>query len=130
MQARIVKGAVLEATEDKEILVELMDWSRCLSIGLQSQKVLSTIYGFYTEANQKRMEFITKNINDTLKENESAILFMSEGHHIQFASDIRIFYVSPPALDDIRRWMRDFEAKMKEEAMKETQPEGDQTKPD
>jgi hypothetical protein len=41
---------------------------------------------------------------------------MGEGHKVQFPSDIQVFYVSPPALDDLKRWMRDYEAKMKAES--------------
>jgi hypothetical protein len=92
---------------------------------LQSQKVYSTIYNFYTEASQKRSEFISKKINETIKDSESAILFMGEGHHLKFAPDIQVFYVAPPALDELKRWIRDFEAKQKAE-----HPEGPHTHDD
>jgi hypothetical protein len=114
VNSRFERGAKLEATEDNDILTELMDWSRCLSLGLQNQKVFSKIYEFYTEANSKRNESIAKKLNDTLKENENGLLIMAEGHHIQFPADMKVFYVSPPALDDIKRWLRDYEAKSKE----------------
>ena len=117
---RIEKGAAFEAVEDIEILSELMDWSRCLSLGLQSQKVFSTIHGFYNEVVKKRNESISKKLNELLKENESAVLIMGEGHHIQFPPDIRVFYVAPPALDELKRWMRDYEAKQKEQPSKGT----------
>jgi hypothetical protein len=124
IQSRVEKGAVLEATESNEIMTELMHWSRCLSLGLQSQKVFSTIYGFYTEADKQRNEFIAKKLNATLKENESAILIMAEGHHVHFPEDIQQFYVAPPALDEIKRWMRSYEAqlKQKEAESSPTQP--------
>jgi hypothetical protein len=117
-QKRIEKGAVFEAVEDVEILSELMDWSRCLSLGLQSQKVFSTIHGFYNEVVKKRNESISKKLDELLKQNESAILIMGEGHHIQFPPDIRVFYVAPPALDELKRWMKDYEAKQKEQPSK------------
>jgi hypothetical protein len=120
--SRTGKGAVLEAVEDNEIMTELMDWSRSLSIGLQSQKVLSTIYGFYTEANNKRNEHIAKNINATLKENEIGILLMAEGHHVRFPADVGIFYIAPPALDEIKRWIRDYEAKAREHSAPGPEP--------
>ena len=113
VRSRIQNGATLEATEDEEILTELMDWSRCLSLGLQSQRVFSAIYGFYTEANKKRHEFISKKLNASLKENETGILIMAEGHHVQFPPDVKIFYIAPPALDEIKRWLRDHQAKAK-----------------
>ncbi len=127
IQNRVEKGAIFEATESNEILAELTDWSRCLSLGLQSQKVFSTIYQFYSEASQKRNEYIAKNINDTLKENESAIFVMEEGHHVQFSQDIRVFYVAPPALDEIKRWMRDYEAKLKEQPIHEAESAEEKT---
>jgi len=114
IKIRIEKGAAFEAIEDKEILSELMDWSRCLSLGLQSQKVFSQIYKFYNEAIKNRNEAVSKKVSELLKNSESAILFMAEGHHVQFSTDISIFYVAPPALDELKRWMRDYEAKQKE----------------
>jgi hypothetical protein len=120
IQSRILKGAVLESIEDDEILAEVMDWSRCLSIGLQSQNVLTKVYELYTEVNKKRSEFISKKLNELLKENETAILIMAEGHQVQFAPDIRVFYVAPPALDELKRWLRDYEAKMREPQAPET----------
>ena len=128
---RVEKGASLEATEDNEILTELMDWSRCLSLGLQNKNVFSKIYNFYTEANNKRNESITKKLNESLKENETGLLIMAEGHHIQFPADIKVFYVSPPALDEIKRWLRDYEMKAREAQAKEaSEPEREPEKPD
>ena len=34
-------------------------------------------------------------------------MFIREGHQVQFPSDIQVFYVAPPALDEIKRWLRD-----------------------
>lgn len=101
---RLDKGAQLEATEDRELLTEFMDWSRCLVVGLQNQKVFTKVYESYTEANKKRNEYIAGQIDETLKVDEIGILFMREGHQVQFPSDIQVFYVAPPALDEIKRW--------------------------
>jgi hypothetical protein len=119
VQSHLANGAKLEGTEDNTILTELMDWSRCLSLGLQNHEVITRIYEFYTEANKKRNEFITKKLNETLKEETSGILIMAEGHHVQFPPDTKVFYVSPPILDDIKRWMRDNEPKIRESETKD-----------
>jgi len=119
VKLRVENGANLEATEDNEILAELMDWSRCLSIGLQSQKANTKIYEFYTEATKNRNDHVLKRLNESLKENEIGILIMAEGHPIQFPPDISVFYVAPPALDEIKRWLRDYEAKAKESSAEE-----------
>ncbi len=125
VRTRFEKGAKLEAIEDNDILTELTDWSRCLSSGLQNQKVFSRIYGFYTEINNQRNEHIAKRLNDVLKPDEIGILIMAEGHHVQFPADIRVFYVAPPSLDGIKRWLRDYEAKIQKEQAEESQPESE-----
>jgi len=112
---RLGKGAQLEAIEQSELLTEFMDWSKCLAIGLQNQEVLAKIYEFYTEVSRKRNEHIAKQIDETLKPDEIGILFMRGGHRVQLPSDIQIFYVIPPALDEIERWLRDREAESQED---------------
>lgn len=129
IRIRMENGASFESTEDSEILSELMDWSRCLSLGLQSKEVFSKVYSYYTETNNKRQDIVSKKINDSLKENEIGILVMAEGHHIQFQPDINIFYIAPPALDEIKRWLRDYEAKSKEAPEKEHPAEQSNEKP-
>ena len=111
---RLEKGAQLEVIEEGELLTEFMDWGKCLAVGLQNEKVFIKVYECYTEASQKRNEHIAKQIDETLKEDETGVLFMREGHQVQFPSDIQVFYVAPPALDEIKRWLRDREAKSQE----------------
>lgn len=122
VRSRVEKGVKLESIEDKDILTELTDWSRCLSSGLQNQKVFSKIYTFYGEANKKRNEYVAKKLNETLKEDEIGILIMAEGHSIQFPEDINVFYVAPPSLDSIKRWLRDYEAKLREKPPEASPP--------
>jgi hypothetical protein len=113
VQSEISRGAVLEAVEDSDIMAELMDLSRCLSIGLQSKKVFSKIFELYNEVHTRRNDFIFKKLQDTLKENEIALLIMEEGHHVKFPEDMKVFYIAPPALDEIKRWLRDYDAKVR-----------------
>jgi hypothetical protein len=110
------KGAQLEAIEEADLLTEFMDWGRCLMVGLQNQKVLTRVYESYTEVSKKRNEYIATKIDETLKTDEIGILLMRENHQLQFPSDIQVFYVSPPALDEIKRWLRELQAKPTEES--------------
>ncbi len=112
----LAKKTQMEAAEDIDILTEFMDWSRCLLIGLQNPKVVSRVYESYTEISKKRNEYITRKIDETLKENEIGILLMRENHQVQFPSDIQVFYVAPPALDEIKRWLREREGKSGQES--------------
>jgi len=100
-------GAVLEATEDKELSEECIDWERCLLMGFISQKVAKMVSEFYLEALRKRYEHIARRIDETLKANEVGMLFIREGHMVQFPQDIEVFSVAPPVLDKIHRWQRD-----------------------
>ncbi|MFC1892887.1 hypothetical protein ACFLYR_02460 [Chloroflexota bacterium] len=100
-------GAVLEATEDKELAEESIDWERCLLMGFISQKVAKLVSEFYLEAYRKRYDYLARKIDETLKDSEVGLLFIREGHMVQFPQDIEVFSVAPPALDEIRRWQRD-----------------------
>ena len=99
--------AELQALEDKELAEECIDWQRCLFIGLISEKAAKKITEYYRDATRKRYEYISKRIDKTLKKDETAILFIQEGHAVQFPKDVEVFSVAPPALDEIHRWLRD-----------------------
>jgi len=100
-------GAVLEATEDKELANEAMDWERFLLMGFMSQKVANKVSQFYMEALRKRYEYIARIVDETLKPGEVGMLIIREGHMVQFPQDIEVFSVAPPALDEIHRWQRE-----------------------
>jgi len=116
IQGCLNKGAQLEAVEDGDLLTEFMDWSRCLIVGLQNQKVFTRVYESYTEVSKKRNEYIAGKIDETLKPDEIGILLMRENHQVQFPSDIQIFYVAPPALDEIKRWFRERQVELEKES--------------
>jgi hypothetical protein len=108
-------GAQFETIEDKDLLEESMDWERHLLMGFLSEKVANLVSQFFGEALRKRYEYMAKRINETLKENEAALLIIREGHMVQFPSDIEVFIVAPPALDEIHRWLRDRRTEKKDE---------------
>lgn len=105
--------AKLEATEDKALLEESSDWQRCLSIAdfcttaIVSQKVMSMAMEGYQQATKGRFDHIAKKIDETLDEGEVGALFIRDGHSVQFAGDIRVFYVAPPSLDALKNWISD-----------------------
>jgi hypothetical protein len=115
VQVCLGKKAQLEAMEEGDILMEFMDWNRCLLIGLQNPRVISKVYEAYVEAGKKRNEVIARRIDETLKTDEIGLLLMRENHQVQFPPDIQVFYVAPPALDEIKRWLREREQKSGED---------------
>ena len=113
-------GAVFEATEQAELADECMDWERCLLIGLFSRKAMETVAEAYKQCARKRYEYIGHRIDETLQKGEAAILFIREGHLVQFAKDIEVFSVAPPSLDDIHRWLRDRSKQIEEQVEKKS----------
>ena len=106
-KTQCANGAIFEAVEERELFEEVMDWQRCLMLGFISDKVASKVSEFYVEATKRRNEFIAKKISETLKDDEAGLLFIREGYSVQFPSDIEVFSIFPPTLDEIHRWYRD-----------------------
>jgi hypothetical protein len=125
VKAKCEAGATLQVIEDKDSLDEYLDWSMCLSVVGRSRNVFKKIIDFQEEAAEKREEYISNRINETLKENEAGILLMTDEIRMRIqpklSSDIRTFLVHPPALNDVQRWLRDYMLeRMKKEASEET----------
>jgi len=122
-------GATLEIIEERELLEEVIDWQRCLMLGFVSDKVVGKVSEFYVEAAKKRNEFVAKKINETLKDDEAGLLFVREGHSVQFPGDVEVFSIFPPALDEIHRWLRDKAGmgvdKLKEESKEKAEGEAE-----
>ena len=80
-------------------------------IPLASETVAVKLPELFTESNKSRYQHIASQIDSTLGENEVGLLLVSERHQIQFPDDIEVFYVSPPALDEFRRWLQNWAAR-------------------
>lgn len=115
IKERCSQGACLEALEDKELLEEVLDWQRCLLIGLMSEKVSQKVSQFFYESARQRYDYMRRKIDGTLQPDEAGLLFIQERHMIQFPEDIEVFKVSPPALNEIYRWLRDNQSKIEQE---------------
>jgi hypothetical protein len=121
VREKCLMGAQLELVEDRELVEETMDWERHLILGFLSEKVARIVSQSFADASKRRYEYMAKRIEETLKDDEVAMLIIREGHMIQFPQDIEIFSVAPPALNDIHRWLRERQDKANKE---ETEPEG------
>ena len=107
IQALCGAGAALESAEDRATVEEHSDWQRCISIGLMSEKVMRLAIDGIQETTQLRFEHIARRISETLGSDGTGALFISEGHSVQFPPDIQVFFVAPPALDALKRWIDD-----------------------
>lgn len=114
-EARSKTGGKLLSFEDPALLADVMDWERCMMIGFLSENVARKVYESFSEASKLRYQHISKTIDSTLQDGDVALLFIREGHSVQFPTDVDVFMVAPPALDEIHRWLRDRRAKMDKE---------------
>jgi hypothetical protein len=116
VQAAVTQGAEVAALEDAMNLTEYMDWGRCLYIGLQNPDVQKKVIDAYRAAGEQRKKHMAEVIDTTLRQDEMGLLIVQENHGVSIPADIQLFYVAPPALDDIKRWLRDQEAAGEENA--------------
>ena len=132
VKAKCESGATLEATEDGGLLAEILDLQRCLMLPLISGKVAQQLQYWFTESSRGRYEHISKQIDATLGDNETGLLLVSERHQIQFPADIEVFYVSPPALDEFRRWLQEWITRQQRplEVASEEEPEEPPAEPE
>jgi len=107
VKSRCDSGAVLEAFEDRELANEMSDWERFLMLGFSSSKVASLARDMFATALQSRNKHVAEVIDATLDQDGIGLVLVREGSGIQYPSDIEVFSVVPPALDEIHRWVRD-----------------------
>ena len=115
LRRKCQQGAEFVALEDRDLFEETMDWRRCLAVVL-SGPVLRKASELYQEASRKRYELMAQRIDETLKDEEAGVLIIGEDHAVQFPSDIQVFYVAPPALDELYRLLRDHARASQEQA--------------
>lgn len=109
-------GAMLEATESLDLLLETLDLQRCLMLPMVSPAVAGRLQEWFADANRRRYGHIAGRIAETLEDDGVGLLLIGEGHQTQFPSDIEVFYVSPPALAQWRRWAQNWAARRQREA--------------
>ena len=114
LQEKCLAGASLVAIEDPELLMETLDLRRFLMMPLASQRVAQRLQEWFSESNRERYQHIAERINASIKEDQVGLLLISEGHQVQFPSDLEVFYVAPPALDEFRRWFQGWLAEQRQ----------------
>ena len=106
VKGAVERGAELRATEDAEALLEAIDLQRCLLVVQASRAVAERLHEWLADARKRRYDAIARAIGETLPPGGVGLLVISQDHQVQFAPDIRVFYVAPPALDQLDRWLR------------------------
>ncbi len=115
VQEKCQAGASLVAIEEAELLMETLDLRRFLMMPLASQRVAQRVQEWFAESNRERYKHIAELIDASIGADQVGLLLISEGHQVQFPSDLEVFYVAPPALDDFRRWFQGWLAEQRQE---------------
>ncbi len=116
MEEKCGAGATFEAFEQEDTLFEVVDLQRLVSLPFASEKVAQRIQDWYAESAHTRFEQMAQAINETLGEDEIGLLLIGERHQLQFPTDVEVFYVSPPALDEYHRWVQAYIAELQRQA--------------
>lgn len=117
LQDRVSSGAQFEEFENLEILQKVIDWSKCLNVGLSNRSVAEKISEELKKESESRINYINKSIDENLKDGESCMIF-SGNQEIELPEGVEKFIISPPELDMVAQWVKSAQATM-EAQMKE-----------
>ena len=122
------EDAEVLAIEREDLLGPFFDWRNCLAV-VGTEEVASKVLEFYRESFDRRLKFMLNAIDTGLGSGEAGLLVISDEQRLklQFPPDIEVFLVTPPAYDDILKWMRirfrDMEMKQDRKKTGGSQPE-------
>ena len=63
IKSRIASGAVFESFEDEDLFTEVIDWTRCLQIGIVNPKVSGTLRQGHSTATKARAEHLPRRLH-------------------------------------------------------------------
>ena len=106
IKSRLSSGAKFESYEEKELFEKFIDLGRCLQIGLISEYVTNLITTEYKNTSEQRYKQIINNLDQSVEDGEGMLLIGSDIQNV-IPDDMEKFFISPPELDDIHRWIRD-----------------------
>lgn len=109
IKTRRSSGAILESYEDKELFEKLFDLGRCLQMGLVNKEIADLLTNKYKDISEKRHQHLIRTLDETVEEGEALLLIGSDLQSV-IPDDMEKFFVSPPELDEVTRWIRDQQA--------------------
>jgi len=107
ISSRISSGATFEAFEDEDLFTQVLDWTRCMQVGLVNRKVADTVQEAYAKAADERQKHVEKRFEEAIGEAEAALLLVGSSRGLTLPEGTEIFNVVPPELDALERWVRE-----------------------
>jgi len=108
VKEKIDAGAELLPLESRDIFATYIDWYNCIAV-VRTRKVHETIHTFLDETIKKRFEHIKSVLHEHIGDREAALLIMrdEDRERLMLPDDIELFFVTPPAYDDLQQFIRD-----------------------
>ena len=105
---KIDAGAELLPLEDKEIFGSYVDWNNCMMV-IRTSKVYDKVQEELTAVIRDRFKHIKSVLESGIGEAEAALLLMrsEDRDSLELSDDIEVFVISPPAYDDLMKFLRD-----------------------
>jgi hypothetical protein len=107
VRSRVSAGATFEAIEDEDIFTRVIDWTRCLQVGLTNPGVVNTVRDELTKASEERQNHIEKRLSEAIGEAEAALLLVGSSRGLKLPDGTESFHVVPPELDALERWVQE-----------------------
>ncbi len=97
----VERGATFEATEDRIQIAESESWLAMLNSPDSNQMTLE----LYQQTIEERDNYVACRIDETLKADETGVLFFNPGRRIKLSEDIKVITVSRfNPLDYLKSW--------------------------
>ena len=107
IKTRVSSGATFEAFEDEDLFTQVLDWTRCLQVGLMNRKVAGTVQEAHSKASEERQKHVEKRLGEVIGEAEAALLLVGSARGLKLPDGTEVFNVVPPELDALERWIRE-----------------------
>jgi hypothetical protein len=103
--SRVSAGAIFEEFEDADLFSKVVDWGRCLHIGLINEEVAAEIQGKYDDFTEKRLVHLQMRLEEGILESEAALILGGDPN-FKIPDGIEKILISPPELDELERWVK------------------------
>jgi hypothetical protein len=108
VKKKIESGAKFLPLEDEEIFGVYIDWSNCLMV-TRTSRVHETVHKFLDDAAKERFKHIGSVLRENIGGGETGLLIMRDEDRelLELPADIELFFITPPAYDDLLTYIRD-----------------------
>ncbi|MFW6174695.1 MAG: hypothetical protein ACOC5K_02850 [Chloroflexota bacterium] len=116
IKSRVDAGASLEAFDSDELFSQVIDWSRCLQVGLTNRTVAGEIQERYQKAAAERYEQMGRALDSKLRSNENGLVILSSTQEVKMPEGAEQYHIVPPELDELIRWTREYNERVQQQA--------------